>query len=152
MSLLHRFYSAFQRHDHAAMATCYHPDAHFRDPVFPNLDAKWVCAMWRMLLTSGTDLRLEFKVLEETVEGGKVHWDAYYTFSRTGRKVHNSIDARFIFKDGLIILHEDRFDLWKWSGQALGFPGWLLGWTPVIRNRVRSMAAASLHRSMTTKA
>jgi limonene-1,2-epoxide hydrolase len=150
MSLLTRFYSAFQQHDHAAMAACYHPEARFSDPVFPDLDAKGVCAMWRMLLTSGTDLRLEFKVLEEGANGGKVHWDAYYTFSKTGRKVHNSIDARFTFKDGLIIVHTDHFDFWKWSRQALGTPGWLLGWTPMIRNKVRSMAAASLHRSMTT--
>ena len=148
MSLLTRFYSAFQQHDHAAMAACYHNDAHFSDPVFPDLDAQGVRAMWKMLLTSGTDLRLEFKVLEENANGGKVHWDAYYTFSRTGRKVHNSIDATFTFKDGLILDHKDHFDLWRWSKQALGTSGLLLGWTPLVKNKVRGVAAKGLAKAM----
>jgi len=130
------------------MGDCYHPQAHFSDPVFPDLDTKGVRAMWKMLLTSGTDLKLEFKVLEENANGGKVHWDAHYTFSRTGRKVHNSIDATFTLKDGLIIDHKDHFSFWRWSRQALGTTGMILGWTPIVRNKVRTLAAKNLQMTM----
>ena len=69
---------------------------------------------------------------------------ARYTFSATGRKVLNRIDASFEFRDGLIVRHIDRFDFWRWSRQALGTPGLLLGWTGFLRGKVRAKAAASL--------
>lgn len=47
---------------------------------------------------------------------------------------------------GLIARHRDRFDFWRWSRQALGLPGWLLGWTPFRRRKVRAQAAANLKR------
>ncbi|TMH06089.1 MAG: DUF4440 domain-containing protein, partial [Betaproteobacteria bacterium] len=58
--------------------------------------------------------------------------------------VHNAIDARFEFRDGLVIRHVDRFDFWRWSRQALGAPGWLLGWTSLLRGKVRAQAAKGL--------
>jgi hypothetical protein len=72
------------------------------------------------------------------------HWDAHYTFSATGRAVHNAIDAQFTLRDGLIVRHVDRFDFWRWSRQALGVPGWLLGWTPLLKAKVRAQAAKGL--------
>ena len=54
---------------------------------------------------------------------------------------------RFEFNPaGQIVRHKDRFDFWRWSRQALGAPGVLLGWTPVIRNKVRGQAAANLRK------
>ncbi|MBL7947252.1 MAG: nuclear transport factor 2 family protein [Flavobacteriales bacterium] len=144
MSVLHRFYTAFAQRDWTTMGACYHPDARFSDPVFTDLDAAGVQAMWRMLLTSGTDLRITFRVLEESATGGRVRWEAWYTFSRTKRPVHNVITAEFTLKDGLILVHRDRFDLWRWSRQALGLPGLLLGWSPIIATKVRSTAAQAL--------
>ena len=70
--------------------------------------------------------------------------EATYTFAATGRRVHNVIDAEFRFENGLIIEHTDRFDFWRWSRMALGAPGMLLGWTPIVRNKVRGQARAGL--------
>ena len=42
-----------------------------------------------------------------TAETGRAHWEADYTFSSTGRKVHNVIDATFEFEGGLIRAHRD---------------------------------------------
>ena len=147
MPLLHDFYTAFARHDHAAMAACYHEEARFSDPVFPDLDAAGVRAMWRMLLGGGTDLRITFKVLHEDASSARAQWEAFYTFGRTGRRVHNSIASEFTFKDGLIHTQRDRFDLWRWSRQALGSTGLLLGWTPMVKKKVRAMAAARLAKA-----
>ena len=146
--LLHKFYSAFASGDHATMGACYHDQARFSDPVFPDLDACGARAMWKMLLNGGTDLRITFKVLEENASGGRCRWEAFYTFSKTGRPVHNVVTSAVKFKDGLIVKQVDDFDFWHWSRQALGMSGVLLGWTPIVRNKVRSMAADRLRKAM----
>lgn len=129
------------------MGECYHSEARFSDPVFLELNAEQVRTMWRMLLSDGKDLRIDHMILEEDSEGGVARWNAYYTFTRTGRKVHNVVLSRFRFRDGMIIAQRDSFDLWRWSRQALGPVGWLLGWSPKVHNRIRSMAAAALHKA-----
>jgi len=143
VELLQRFYLAFSHRDHAAMAQCYHPDAHFTDEVF-DLHGTRVPAMWRMLCTRGTDLRVEFGNLQADAARGSAHWEAWYSFSVTRRKVHNIIDAEFEFRDGLILRHVDRFDFYRWSRQALGLPGLLLGWTDKLRTKVKATAAKGL--------
>lgn len=104
-----------------------------------------------MLLTGSKDLTLDFKDVHETGDTVTCTWNAYYTFSRTGRKVHNIISTSMKFRDGKIIDQTDRFDIWRWSRQALGFSGWLLGWTPVIANKVQGTARRGLDKFMLSK-
>lgn len=148
MSVLTRFYTAFAQRDWSTMGACYAEDARFSDPVFPDLDAAGVRGMWKMLLTSGTDLRVTFKVQEENPVHGVVTWEAFYTFSKTGRKVHNIIRSEFVLRDGLIVQQRDHFDFWRWSRQALGLSGLLLGWSPLVKNKVRGIAASGLRKAM----
>ena len=56
----------------------------------------------------------------------------------------NDVHASFRFRDGLIAEHTDRFDFHRWSRQALGTSGLLLGWTPLLRSAVRRRARAGL--------
>ena len=140
-----RFYAAFANRDAEAMAACYAPDVHFSDPAFPNLVGGAAGDMWRMLCGRGKDLRVE--VSNVRVDGERVlaDWDAWYTFGPQRRPVHNCIAAAFRFNaDGLIIEHTDRFDFWTWSRQALGLPGVLMGWTPMLQRAVQGKAAAGL--------
>ncbi len=130
------------------MQSCYHEDIVFSDPVFRNLKGKEAKAMWHMLVTAGKDLTLDFSKVKADDRKGSCHWEAHYSFSRTGRKVHNVIDAKFKFKDGKIFRHTDEFNLWWWSGMALGIVGILLGWSPLIKNRVRSLAQHNLKKFM----
>jgi ketosteroid isomerase-like protein len=143
-SLIKEFYTAFQKRDAAAMAACYHPDIVFNDAVFVNLRGADAGNMWRMLCERGKDLRVEFSHVNANDNTGTAHWDAYYTFGRTGNKVHNSIDASFRFQDGKIIEHRDHFDFWRWSRQALGTTGLLLGWTPFLQKKVQAQSAETL--------
>jgi hypothetical protein len=149
---LQRFYSAFAQLDGAAMTQCYAPDAVFDDEVFSLRGAKQVGGMWQMLCEAtkakGADVwRLEYSAIQADAAKGQAHWEAHYRFSATGRMVHNIIEARFTFNpQGLIATHRDSFDFWSWSRQALGAPGMLLGWTPLIRNKVRGQAAANLQK------
>ncbi len=143
--LIESFYAAFARRDWARMAACYHPGAAFRDEIF-SLEGKRIGAMWRMLLEAGADLRAEAKGISASGEDGKAHWSATYTFSATGRRVRNEVDARFRFKDGLIFRHRDDFGFWTWARQALGFPGLVLGWMPRLRQTVQAKANAGLDK------
>jgi ketosteroid isomerase-like protein len=143
-ALIHAFYEAFARRDADAMIAVYHPDVTFCDPAFGELDAVRVRGMWRMLCERGKDLQLEHSGVAAEGDEGRAHWEARYTFAATGRKVHNVIDATFRFADGKILRHVDVFDFWRWSRQALGLPGTLLGWTPMIRTKVRATANAQL--------
>jgi limonene-1,2-epoxide hydrolase len=146
---LERFYTAFQRLDGAAMQACYAPDARFDDPAFSLRGAEQVGAMWRMLCAAaqaqgGEAWRLSFQV---GTDGRSARWEAWYRFSATGRAVHNRIEARFSFDEqGRILTHQDQFDFWRWSRQALGLPGWLMGWSDWLRQKVRSQAAKNLAR------
>jgi len=139
VSTIERFYAAFSERDADGMCACYHPDVRFSDPVFPDLQGGRAGAMWQMLCANGKDLRVEFEASGD--DAGR--WQAWYTF-RTGRAVHNIIDARFVLKDGLIVEHTDSFDLWRWTRMALGPTGVLLGWTPMIRNKIQGMAGKGL--------
>ncbi|HZX91712.1 MAG TPA: nuclear transport factor 2 family protein [Rudaea sp.] len=148
-ALIEGFYRSFQQRDGAAMAACYHGNAHFRDPVF-ELQGARVGAMWKMLTSRGADLRVEFANVSADSAGGSADWQAWYKFSATGRPVHNIISARFRFAEGLIIEHVDTFDFWRWSRQALGPIGMLLGWSPMVRGKVRFQAARALDQYMST--
>jgi ketosteroid isomerase-like protein len=148
---IHVFYTAFQKRDAAVMASCYHPDVRFSDPVFPDLRGARAAAMWRMLCERGTDLQIEFRDVTADGERGAAHWDARYTYSGTGRKVLNRIDATFEFAGGKIVRHTDSFDLYRWARQALGPVGLLLGWTPMVQRKIRHTAAAALDKFVAAK-
>ena len=152
-ALISRFYDAFQRRDAAAMGACYHRDVHFSDEIFPELHGDAARAMWTMLCERGKDLTIECSAVHADGATGRAHWDAWYTFSGTGRRIHNRIRAEFTFADGLIVRHRDRFGFWRWARQALGPAGYLLGWSGFLHRRVQSQAARSLrewaHRART---
>lgn len=142
---LERFYSSFRRRDHAGMLECYAPDIVFSDPVFV-LKGKRVGAMWQMLCEAAPDLEIVFREIQADEGRGTARWEARYRFSSTGRNVHNVIEAEFIFRDGAIVHHRDRFDFWRWSRMALGPVGLILGWSPWLQNRVRGIASRNLER------
>jgi ketosteroid isomerase-like protein len=146
VEIIDRFYAAFAARDGAGMAACYAPDATFTDPVFGTLDAAGAGAMWRMLTGRAEDLRIE--VPERSASGGTgtARWIAHYTFTQTGRPVVNDVRARFRFAGGLIAEHVDEFSFWRWSRQALGPAGLALGWTPLLRSKVRGQALAGLRQ------
>jgi ketosteroid isomerase-like protein len=142
------FYTCFGRRDAEGMIACYAPDVAFSDAVFTDLKGDEVGAMWRMLAERAKDLRVEASGISADDTSGRAHWDAWYTFSATGNKVVNRIDATFTFRDGKIVRHIDSFDLHTWAGQALGLKGKLLGWTPFVQKAIRSNADKGLRAYM----
>lgn len=149
---IERFYSAFQKLDHAGMNACYSEDIVFSDPVFGLLRGNEVKAMWEMLCGNAKDFSLQFsniQMLDE--EYGTCNWTAGYTFSKTGKKVVNHIKAYMKLKDGIITEHSDAFRLSTWIGQALGWKGVLFGWTGFMKRAVQKNARKNLQRFMEAK-
>jgi ketosteroid isomerase-like protein len=144
-----RFYEALARRDANAMAACYADDATFTDPVFGELHGEAVRDMWRMLLgRSSGDMTVLVKFLGGATDGTtqQIFATISYTFSRTGNKVRNEIATFMKFRDEKIVQQIDDFDFFAWARQAFGATGWVIGWTPWFRSKIRSEAAAGLSR------
>lgn len=143
--LIETFYTAFSNQNIETMSRCYHKDIQFQDPAFGILNGKDVTAMWRMLLErSKGGIKIEFYNTTANKNEGATLWIATYIFSKTNRKVVNTIHASFEFKEGLIYKHKDHFNMWNWSRQALGLKGLLLGWTPFFKKKIQEQAKLSL--------
>jgi hypothetical protein len=144
--VIERLYAALGRRDHFTLAACYTPTARFSDPVFPGLTGPRIGLMWRMLCERAGDLRVECGPVRVEGDTACTEWQAWYTYSLTGRPVHNRITAAFTLKHGLICRHYDTFDLYRWARQALGVKGVLLGWSPLVQRTIRARAALALER------
>lgn len=145
--LIHQFYTAFQNGDALAMKQCYHPNIQFRDPAFGLLKEEQASMMWKMLLERAKgNIKIEYSDVKANDTSGIAQWVAHYTFSQTNRKVVNHIAAEFEFKDGLIYKHTDNFNVWKWSQQALGWKGYLFGWTGFFQQKIQEKALYSLKK------
>lgn len=142
--LITRFYEAFQRLDAEEMAACYADDAVFSDPAFGELHGGEIGDMWRMLTQRAQGFSVAFGDVEATGDTGSADWVASYRFTQTGRPVVNRVHSHLVFRDGRIVEQRDTFDLWKWSQQALGTKGALLGWTSLVQGAIRRQARNGL--------
>ncbi|HAT76068.1 MAG TPA: nuclear transport factor 2 family protein [Flavobacterium sp.] len=140
-----KFYTAFANADAEQMCKCYHPNIQFSDPAFGLLKVEEVCQMWKMLIErSKGNLKIDFSEVKANEHLGSAVWTAKYNFSRTNRKVVNTITSKFYFQEGLIIKQTDDFNFWKWAKQALGISGLLLGWTIFLQKKIQKQARMSL--------
>lgn len=145
LATIERLYAGMAARDGEAMAGCYAGDATFTDPVFGTLRDGEPQDMWRMLMGRSRELTVELVDHDADDTHGSAHWVARYTFGQTGRPVVNDVRSDFRFGvDGLISRQRDEFDLWRWARQALGLPGVLLGWAPVLQHSVRDRARGGL--------
>lgn len=133
--ILNQFYNAFSHGDYKRMNSFYHPEATFEDPAFGKLSSTEAKAMWKMLLSTKEEskFKVEFTIIDES----EATWKASYLFGKSKNQVINNVTSTFEFKDGLIIKHEDDFNLWKWTKQALGISGMLLGWSNFMKNKIQ---------------
>jgi len=150
--LIEKFYTAFQNKDAEIMISCYHDDIIFCDPAFGEINGDDAKAMWRMLCRNASDLKVEFSDINASLKKGSAHWEAWYTFSKTGRRVHNVVSAEFDFKDSKIIKHIDSFNLHKWATQAFGLKGRLLGGTNFFKNKLNQQTNKALKQFRETNA
>ena len=147
--ILEDFYVAFVNGDVSRMTAHYHSNAIFEDPAFGKLNYEEVKAMWAMLIDrSRGDLKITFDILSINENLSKVAWEAKYHYGKKRRPVHNKIIASIVIEDDKIIRHTDKFNLWRWSAQAIGPVGSLFGWSPVLKNTIRKKARKALYHYM----
>lgn len=152
ITLIENFYNAFANGDSATMNKCYHQDIKFQDPAFGQLSGNKACKMWEMLLSNENAAPvITYSDVAATEQSGSAEWKAEYFFGPDKRKVINQVKTSFTFQDGLIHRHTDSFSMWKWSKQALGTSGLLLGWTPIIRNKVQQTTNKKLNDYISKK-
>ena len=148
-ALINKFYSAFQQKDYRTMNSCYSDDIVFYDPAFELLRGNEAKSMWEMLCKNATNFSLTYgNITKLDDEYYTCDWVATYTFSKTGRKVVNSIKANMRFANGEIVEHSDAFSLHKWSSQALGFAGKLFGWNSFFQRKIKNQAKRNLLKFM----
>ena len=138
------FYTAMNTRDFSSMNKFYAPEVQFSDPVFPSLSSSQTKNMWEMLLKAAKNFTVEHKVTSSGSDFVEVDWIARYDFSKTGRPVANHIHTRMEIKNGLIVKQKDVFDLYKWSQQALGVPGYVFGWTTFMQKKIQKTASQNL--------
>lgn len=151
--IIKNFYTAFSNLDAENMVKHYHTEITFKDPAFGILKGESAKYMWRMLCHSQKNKNFKIKFNEISFDGKKgfSKWEAFYTFSQTGKKVHNKINAEFQFKDGLIISHTDTFNLHSWAKQAMGLKGLLLGNTDFFKSKLQKKTNQLLNDYIKTK-
>ncbi len=147
--LISNFYTSFNKLDAAAMNACYSRDIVFYDPVFELLRGDQVRSMWEMLCKNAKDFSLTFGNIKDLGDNYYTcDWVATYTFSKTGRKVINQVKANMKIENGEIVEHSDGFSIHRWSRQALGFSGWLLGWNSFFQRKIKNTARKGLLKYM----
>lgn len=147
-ALITDFYTAFANGNAEAMIACYHDDIEFHDPAFGTLKGEKAKSMWKMLLSSGDGTQIIFDQVNANNNRGSANWQATYNFGPKKRKVINNIKASFEFKDGKIIKHTDDFSMWKWSKQALGFSGHIMGWSRFFKKQIQARTNGMLEKYM----
>ena len=151
-ALINKFYSAFQQKDYKTMNSCYSDDIVFYDPAFEILRGDEARAMWEMLCKNASNFSLTYgNIIKLDDEYYTCDWVAIYTFSKTGRTVINNVRANMRFANGEIIEHSDAFSLHKWSSQALGFTGKLVGWNSFFQRKIKNQAKKNLLKFIQSK-
>ena len=141
IALVKSFYKAFSEKNPKEMITYYHENMVYENPIITRLEGRMAGNYWGMLIErEGEHLKVSASNIR--ADGDKVIADskASYLWGDARRQVNNVGYAVFQFKDGKIIHQKDHYDFWKWSRMALGFPGYILGWSSFLNGKVRDTA------------
>lgn len=150
--VIEKFYTSFSNGNSKEMIACYHDRVIFEDPVFGRLKGERVFEMWNMLLSNkSNDTTITFNNVEIVENTGRANWIATYKYGPKKRPVINNVSAYFEFKQGKIIKHVDSFDVWKWTRQALGISGYIMGWTPMMMKKIQKTTHKRLDDYISSK-
>ncbi|GAA4279459.1 nuclear transport factor 2 family protein [Aquimarina mytili] len=131
------FYTALNNHDVDTMVSYYHDEIIFEDPIFGKLEGDKAKKMWYWLCENGKDLTVKFSDIKVNHDKGSAYWEARYTFGGRKRPVLNRVTSTFEFKDRKIIKHTDNYSLHRWSSQAMGWKGRVIGGSSYFRKKIQ---------------
>jgi hypothetical protein len=132
--LIERLFDSLNRHDHEAMARCYHDQATFDDIAFHLHKKQRIHDMWRMICQGNSGIRVDVTSISADDRTGEACIIDKYQLGED-HPITNPITSRFSFQDGQIISQVDDCDAMAWAQQAVGgTPGWILGRSPFLRS------------------
>jgi hypothetical protein len=142
---LQQLFTALDQHDHQTMASCYHPEASFRDIAFELRGKKQIQSMWHMICEG--DIKAACESADANDRDGRATVVDSYTFGRSGpkeqwRPVRNVIESHFVFSDALILEQRDYCDARSWANQAIG------GIKGLVAGRVRFLRARTAQEKL----
>jgi SnoaL-like protein len=142
---LTRFFDCFTKGDVRGMQSCLHPEVEFHDIGF-DLRGREVGAMWHMIVSNG--IAVSCRDIKVDGQSGTAHWECDYQFRKEPdsdpRPVHNVVEAAFRFEDGLIRVHHDQCDFWKWFEQAMGPIGKGVHMLDVLEDKIERLIDGDL--------
>ena len=101
----------------------------------------------RCFASNATDLQIELSDISASLKKGSAHWEAWYSFSKTGRRciilLMQILNLKILKSSNILIAlicisgHPRRWAL----------KGWLLGGTNFLKDKIRQQAHNSLLNS-----
>jgi len=158
-----KFFSCYQRHDHAGMHSCLDPAVQFDDLAFEGIRGAEVLAMWRWFCEK-SDRRKEpvgvpaFEILRAEGDRVTVRYRVQYVLQDSPeakrREVDYEIDALLTFRNGRIEKHRDESTIssFAFARMAVGFPACLAALTPIFRKKLRRQSIEKLHQYQASQA
>lgn len=144
-NLLYEIYKSFRNKDLTILSDCYAGCATFSDPVFTNLNKDLTLAMFEKLMSTADHLWIDIKKITANRQTGRAEWLITYTCSLTGRKIVQSMESYFIFKNGKIGRQIDYFNFYSYIRQLKGLKGLLWGWAGIFKDKVQNSAMRNLN-------
>jgi hypothetical protein len=142
-----RLLDCVRARDVAGIAECYAHDAVYSDPVLGDLHPGQARLIWPLKLAHMRRMQLSYVIDDISLLSARVSSRVAYDFFPTGRSVQMRLHTLLVFRGGLIVRHDDEFDLASWRRMALG-PSERLGTLlPSWRRRVRQATDALLSRT-----
>jgi hypothetical protein len=146
--LIERLFDALNRHDHEAMARCYHDKATFDDIAFHLRKKQRIHDMWRMICEGKSGITVQVTSIVADDRRGEARIIDKYRLDED-HPITNPITSRFSFEAGQILSQVDDCDPLAWAQQAVGgTPGWILGRSPLLRS---VMATVKLQKFLWTR-
>lgn len=143
-AVVNRFFESYQRSDWQSMARCYHDKASFSDPIYPDLREENIVYLWFSRLSKHQSIDLQYRVVFADERKAQVEWTAISPFNGKAVKIEGL--STFALWDETIVRHVDEFSFVKWSRQAQGLKGWLLGGSRFYQARVQRSARSQLEQ------
>lgn len=142
-----RFFHAQSLGDWQSMARCYHDQASFCDPLFPDLRSDRIVHRLYMLYSRESqqrirDPQLDFKIIFADERKVQVEW--VHEYQQGERTIKNQGLSTLALWDDLIVRHVDEFKFADWAKQSLGIRGLFLGRLESFQRRVQRSARVQL--------
>ncbi len=145
--VIQRYFDAMAQGQWQAMARCYHDQASFADPLFPDLRGEQIVYHLHRLYEPNSQharkqIELTTHALFSEDRKAQVQWELRCIEAQRPVKLIGL--STFAIWDQFIVRHVDEFPFHHWARQTQGLAGALLGRLPFYQRRLQRSARSQL--------